>query len=62
MTRHVSLTIEQWMAMREGGAEAPPIWFTVVGGSMFPLIRVNRDKVMLVSVQPEDVRVGDIVL
>ena len=62
MTRHVSLTIEQWMAMREGGAIAPPIWFTVVGGSMRPLIRVNRDKVMLVSVDPQDVKVGDIVL
>ena len=62
MTQRVSLTIEQWMAMREGGAIAPPIWFTVVGGSMRPLIRVNRDKVMLVSVQPEDIKVGDIVL
>ena len=62
MTQRVSLTIEQWMAMREGGAIAPPIWFTVVGGSMRPLIRVNRDKVMLVSVQPEKIRVGDIVL
>lgn len=62
MTQRVSLSIEQWMAMREGGAEAPPIWFTVVGGSMFPLIRVNRDKVMLVSVQPEEIKVGDIVL
>ena len=60
--QHVSLTIEQWMALRQGGAEAPPIWFTVVGGSMRPLIRVNRDKVMLVSVQPEEIRVGDIVL
>jgi signal peptidase I len=62
MTQRVSLSIEQWMAMREGGAIAPPIWFTVVGGSMRPLIRVNRDKVMLVSVQPEEIRVGDIVL
>ena len=62
MTQRVSLTIEQWMAMREGGAIAPPIWFTVVGGSMRPLIRVNRDKVMLVSVPPEEIRVGDIVL
>ena len=62
MTQRVSLSIEQWMAMREGGAEAPPIWFTVVGGSMRPLIRVNRDKVMLVSVQPEEIKVGDIVL
>ncbi len=62
MTQRVSLSIEQWMALREGGAEAPPIWFTVVGGSMFPLIRVNRDKVMLVSVQPEEIKVGDIVL
>ena len=62
MTQRVSLTIEQWMSLREGGAIAPPIWFTVVGGSMFPLIRVNRDKVMLVSVPPEEIRVGDIVL
>ena len=62
MTQRVSLTIEQWMAMREGGAIAPPIWFNVVGGSMRPLIRVNRDKVMLVSVQPEEIKVGDIVL
>ena len=62
MTERVSLSIEQWMALREGGAGAPPIWFTVVGNSMFPLIRVNRDRVMLTSVEPEDIRVGDIVL
>ena len=29
---------------------------------MFPLIRVNRDQVMLTSVEPEEIRVGDIVL
>ena len=62
MTPRFSLSIEQWIALRQGGAIAPPIWFTVVGGSMRPLIRVNRDKVMLVSVQPEEIRVGDIVL
>lgn len=62
MTQRVSLSIEQWMALREGGAEAPPIWFTVVGSSMFPLIRVNRDQVMLTSVEPEAISVGDIVL
>lgn len=62
MTQRVSLSIEQWIALREGGTEAPPIWFTVVGGSMRPLIRRNRDRVMLVSVQPEEIRVGDIVL
>ena len=62
MTQRVSLSIEQWMAMREDGAIAPPIWFTVVGGSMFPLIRRNRDRVMLVSVDPREIKVGDIVL
>ena len=62
MTQRVSLSIEQWIALREGGTQAPPIWFTVVGGSMRPLIRVNRDRVMLVSVEPEEIRVGDIVL
>ena len=29
---------------------------------MFPLIRVNRDQVMLVGVEPDEIRVGDIVL
>ena len=62
MTQRVSLSIEQWIALREGGAEVPPIWFTVVGGSMRPLIRVNRDRVMLVSVDPQEIKVGDIVL
>ncbi len=62
MTQRVSLSIEQWIAMQEGAAEAPPIWITVAGGSMRPLIRVNRDRVMLVSVEPEEIRVGDIVL
>ena len=62
MTQQVSLSIEEWMALRESGAEAPPIWFTVVGNSMFPLIRVNRDQVMLVSVDSTDIKVGDIVL
>lgn len=62
MTQRVCLSIEQWIALREGGVKATPIWFTVVGGSMRPLIRVNRDRVMLVSVEPEDVKVGDIVL
>ena len=62
MTQHVSLSIEEWMALREEAGSAPPIWFTVVGRSMFPLIRRDRDKVMLVSVQPEEIRVGDIVL
>ena len=62
MTQRVSLSVEQWAALREGGSEAPPIWFTVVGGSMLPLIRRNRDRVMLVSVDPQEIKVGDIVL
>ena len=62
MTHHLLISIEQWMNMREGGAAAPPIWFTVAGNSMFPLIRMNRDQVLLVSVEPENIRVGDIVL
>lgn len=62
MTQRVFLSIGQWMALRESGEDAPPIWFTVSGNSMFPLIRRNRDQVMLVSVDPEEIRVGDIVL
>lgn len=62
MTQRVSLSIEQWMALREGGAVAPPIWFTVVGGSMRPFIRVNQDQVMLAAVDPKALKTGDIVL
>ena len=57
MTQRVSLSIEQWITLREGGNEAPPIWFQVVGRSMHPLIRVKRDQVMLVSVMSEDIKV-----
>lgn len=60
--QRIALSIEEWMSMREGGFDAPPIWFTVVGGSMRPLIRRGRDRIMLVSVRPEEIRVGDIVL
>ncbi len=62
MTQRVSLSIEQWMTLRESGAQMPPIWFSVVGGSMRPLIRINRDRVMLISVDPDAIQVGDIVL
>ena len=62
MTQRVSLSIEQWIALREGGNEAPPIWFQVVGRSMHPLIRVKRDQVMLVRVDPQEIQIGDIVL
>ncbi len=58
----VSLSIREWMDMREGGFEAPPIWFTVVGGSMRPFIRVNRDQVLLAPVDPKDLKIGDVVL
>lgn len=60
--QRISLSIEEWIALREGGLDAPPIWLTVVGGSMRPLIRPDRDQVMLVSVEPEEIKVGDIVL
>ena len=58
----ITLSIGEWMSLREDGGDAPPIWFTVNGGSMFPLIRARRDQVMLVSVDPEEIRAGDIVL
>ena len=58
----VSLSIREWMELREGGFQAPPIWFTVVGGSMRPFIRRGRDQVLLAPVNPEDLKIGDIVL
>lgn len=39
-----------------------PIWFKVVGNSMYPFIRANIDDVMLVPVKHEELKIGDIVL
>ena len=65
MDQKISLTVEQWVALREQspeGAGQIPVWFQVTGGSMLPFVRPFRDNVMIVAVKEEELKVGDIVL
>ncbi len=56
----VGISIEEWCALAKEGTDIP-VEITLAGTSMEPLIRMNRDKVVIV---PPDgnTAVGDIVL
>ena len=55
-----SISIPEWHRMAAEG-EAPPVRILLNGGSMFPLIRMNRDYVTIVALDSEP-GIGDIVL
>ena len=55
-----SLSIPEWHRLAKEGT-APPVRIILNGGSMFPLIRWNRDHVTIVPLEKVPVR-GDIVL
>ena len=55
-----SLSIPEWHQMAIGGT-APPVRIQLNGGSMFPLIRMNKDYVTIVP--PDRILIpGDVVL
>ena len=61
----ISLTVEQWMELQQqspDGTGQIPVWLQVTGCSMLPFVRPFRDNVMLVAVEEETLKVGDIVL
>ena len=58
-------SVEEWVRLgaEKNGKDAElPLWFCVNGRSMYPLIRVRQDRVMLVHTDPAELRQGDIVL
>ncbi len=57
---NMSLSIPEWYRMAMEG-NAPPVRILLNGGSMFPLIRWNRDHVTIIPLDRELV-IGDIVL
>ena len=58
-----TLAIEQWLKLRENDDSINiPVWFQVTGSSMMPFIRPFKDKVMIIAVDKEKLKVGDIVL
>ena len=65
MDKKISLTVEEWEALQEQSPDVAgqiPVWFRVTGGSMLPFVRPFCDNVMLVAVEAEALKVGDIVL
>ena len=58
MKRSLSIPEWHWMALRD---EAPPVRIMLHGGSMFPLIRMDRDYVTIESLK-ERPKPGEIVL
>ena len=55
-----TLTIPEWHAMAQSGTELP-MRILIHGGSMYPLIRMDRDYVTIMPLK-ESIRVGDIVM
>ena len=55
-----TISIPEWHQLAEEGT-APPVRIQLKGGSMFPLIRMNRDYVTVVPLKGNPA-VGDIVL
>lgn len=60
MTQKVTLSIPQWHAMALDGSKVP-MRILIHGGSMYPLIRMDRDYVTIMPLE-EEIQVGDIVL
>ena len=59
----LNLSVEQWTRLINADNDMPiPVWFQVVSNSMYPFIRANRDRVMLVPAKAEALKKGDIVL
>ena len=58
MKNHISISMWHQMAM-EG--TAPPVRFVLMGNSMYPLVRYNKDYVTIAPCEGE-LKIGDIVL
>lgn len=61
----ISCSVDEWtklVSQGDGEKLNIPVWFQSSGNSMLPFIRPQSDKVMLVPVQPEELKTGDIVL
>ncbi len=60
MNRSVSLDIIEWLELCQSGA-CPPVKITLAGNSMRPLIRKDRDLVIIVPLRRSP-KIGDVVL
>lgn len=59
----INLSVEQWGELVRSEENINlPVWFQVVSNSMYPWIRANKDKSMLVPIKNNEMKLGDIVL
>ena len=59
----LNLSVKQWAELARADEKmAIPAWVTVVSNSMYPWIRANQDRVMLLPEKAEALKTGDIVL
>lgn len=60
----ISLSVDEWVALQQSPDRHGeiPVWFQVTGCSMLPFIRPFRDNVMIIAVEKDGLKVGDIVL
>lgn len=59
----INLSVEQWTELVKSEENINlPVWFQVESNSMYPWIRAKKDKSMLVSVDSDELKIGDIVL
>lgn len=59
------LSVKEWAELVSQDCDNEcgiPIWFQVTGNSMYPFIRANKDKILLVPVKQDELKIGDIVL
>jgi len=59
----VNLSSEQWIDLVKKDPNFNlPVWIQVISNSMYPWIRAKKDKVMIIPVKAEELRIGDIVM
>ena len=61
----ISHSLDEWVRLvsaGDGDKLELPLWLQVKGNSMYPFIRSDTDKVILMPAKPEELKIGDIVL
>ncbi len=60
MNRTVTISVETWLALCKSGA-SPSVTIKLNGTSMSPLVRKNRDEVVIIPINRK-LKIGDVVL
>ena len=53
---------EKLISAQDGSVREIPVWLRTMGNSMFPFIHSDTDSILLTPIEPEDAKIGDVVL